>query len=87
MAEGNDRFAEELERLRRLRDELRVQIRLGRAEVRERWEKLEKDFARLEGKLEKIREESRGDLAEIREAAKLLVDEIREGYRHLRARL
>lgn len=87
MAEGHDRFAEELERLRRLRDELRVQVRLGRAEVRERWEKLEKDFGRLEGKLEKIREESRDDLAEIREAAKLLVDEIREGYRHLRARL
>ncbi len=87
MAERNDRFAEELERLRRLRDELRVQIRLGRAEVRERWEKLEKDFARLEAKLKRIREESKGDLAEIREAAKLLAQEIHEGYRHLRERL
>jgi predicted nucleic acid-binding Zn-ribbon protein len=87
MAEKHDRFADEIERLRRLRDELRVQMRLGRAEARERWEKLERDFAHLEAKLAQIREQSRGDLAEIREAAKLLADQIREGYRHLRARL
>lgn len=87
MAERHDRFAEEIERLRQLRDELRVQMRLGRAEARERWEKLERDFAHLEAKLKQIREQSKGDLAEIREAAKLLADQIREGYRHLRSRL
>lgn len=87
MPERHDRFAEEIERLRQLRDELRVQMRLGRAEARERWEKLERDFGHLEAKLKQIREESKGDLAEIREAAKLLADQIREGYRHLRSRL
>ena len=87
MAEGHDRFAEEIERLRQLRDELRVQMRLGRAEVRERWEKLEGDFAHLEARLKQIREQSKGDLAEIREAAKLLAEQLREGYRHLRSRL
>lgn len=77
----------ELERLRQLRDELRVQLHLGKAEAKERFERLEKTWQHLEARLKQIREESSEDLGEIREAAGLLLGEIRDGYRHLRTLL
>lgn len=87
MAEEKHGISEEVEGLRRLRDELRVRLHLGRAEARERFEKLEKTWQHLDARLKVIREESSEDLGEIREAAGLLLSEIRDGYRHLRSLL
>lgn len=80
-------MTEELSALRELRDEFRVQMELGRAEARERWERLEEDWQQLDGKLRLLRNESRGELEEIREAAQLLLQRIQEGYHHLRSLL
>ena len=87
MSDLAERISEELKALRELRDEFRVQMELGRAEARERWERLEEDWRHLDSKLKLMRNESRGELEEIGEAARLLVDQIREGYRHLRSLL
>lgn len=87
MAEETRETTEELEGLRRLRDELRVQLHLGKAEARDQFEKLEKTWQHLEARLKLIREESSEDLGQIREAAGLLMGEIRDGYRHLRSLL
>ena len=87
MAQETHRITEEVEGLQRLRDELRVQLHLGKAEARERFEKLEQTWQHLESRLKVIREESGEDLGQIREAAGLLVGEIRDGYRHLRSLL
>lgn len=87
MTKTAGRFGDEIESLSQLRDELRVQLHLGKAEARERFNKLEKSWQHLESRLQLIREESGQDLAEIREAADLLVVEIRDGYRHLRSLL
>jgi hypothetical protein len=87
MSDLTERFSEELKGLRELRDEYRVQMELGRAEARQRWERLEEDWHHLEAKLKLMRNESRGELEEISEAARLLVQQIRDGYRHLRSLL
>ncbi len=87
MGDLSERLTEELVALRELRDELRVQMELGRAEARERWERLEKDWQQLDGKLRLLRNESRDELEEIREAARLLLQRIQEGYHHLRSLL
>ena len=87
MAQEPHRITEDVEGLRQLRDELRVQLHLGKAEARERFEKVEKTWQHLEARLNLIREESSEDLSQIREAAGLLVSEIRDGYRHLRSLL
>ena len=87
MSDLTERLSEELAGLRELRDEYRVQMELGRAEVRQRWERLEEDWRHLEGKLKLMRNESIGELEEISEAARLLLEQIREGYRHLRSLL
>jgi hypothetical protein len=87
MNDLTEKLFEELEGLRELRDQFRVQMELGRAEARQRWERLEDDWRHLEGKLKLMRNESKGELEEISEAARLLIDQIREGYRHLRSLL
>jgi hypothetical protein len=84
MAEMPDWLEKEIEGLRRMRDEVKLQLHLGAADARRAFEHVEKRWQHLEGKLKLIREESRGDFAEIGEAAKLLAREIRDGYQHLK---
>ncbi len=84
MSKTSDALEERLDQLRTLRDELRVRAHLGKAEVKERWEKAERSWQHLEAKLELLRDESRESLAEVRSAAGLLVEEIRDAYRHIR---
>ena len=85
MSDLAEKLSEELDELRALRDEIRVQMHLGRAETRERFESLEKSWQQLEAKLKLLREESKQDLADIGRAARSLADEIRDGYRHIKS--
>jgi len=87
MSEGKGFLGEEMNNLRQLRDELRVQAGLGRAELREFWGDLERRWYQLEGRLKLAREGAREDSQNVREAARLLADELRESYEHLRKRL
>ena len=88
MAESNKSFlSDEIDKLRELRDELRVQADLGRAELRERWHELEKGWHQLEGRLKLARDGAREDSQNVREAARLLAAELRDSYEHLRKRL
>lgn len=80
-------LAEEMDGLRAVRDELRVQAELGRAELSDRWRELEKGWHQLEGRLKVVREGAREDAQNVREAARLLFDELRDSYEHLRSRL
>ena len=87
MSEAKGFLADELDRLRELRDELRVQAKLGQAELHERFEELERRWHQLEGRMKVVREGLREDGQDVREAARLLAGELREGYEHLRKRL
>jgi hypothetical protein len=87
MSDGDrdrDRVGDEVETLQTIRDELRLQVHLGRAEARERWQRLEKDWEHLEAKMKVLREGSQESLDDIGRAARGLVREIREGYHHIR---
>ena len=55
--------------------------------MQERWEKLEKDWSHVEGKLKVLREESKEELQDVAEAGRNLVQEIRKGYEHLKSLL
>ena len=87
MAESKTFLADEIDKLRELRDELRVQAELGRAELRDRWQELEKSWHQLEGRLKLARDGAREDSQNVREAARLLANELRESYERLRKRL
>lgn len=87
MTDMKEKVREEMDGLRQLRDELRVQMELGKAEARDRWDKLEDRWHHLEAKARQLREASRDDLEDVGQAARLLLDEIRAGYQHLRRML
>lgn len=79
-----DRLSDELDSLKRLRDELRVQLQLGKQEARDAWERTEKSWHSLEGRLNRVGRQSKESLEGVEEAAKLLMQEIREGYRRIK---
>lgn len=85
MSDLRDKLKEEMERLKTARDELKVQLHLGKAEIKEQWDKLEKAWEHAEAKLKVLRDESADSAEDIGSAAKLLVDQIKEGYQHLRS--
>lgn len=72
-----------LDRLRALRDELRVQAALAKAETRERWEGLEDRWDELEDRVERLAGASGEALEDVRDAAQKLVQEIGEGYERI----
>jgi hypothetical protein len=75
---------DEIDVLRQGRDELRVQMHLAAADARDVWDKVEKNWSHLEGRLKVIGEVGKESAEDVEEAAKSLIDEIKEGYKHLR---
>lgn len=80
-------LGDELEELRRVRDELRVKIHLGKAEAKELWEKTEHKLEEFEQKVKSVSSQVEEPLHDVGEAAKLLLDEIKDGYRRIRGAL
>lgn len=77
-------FEAELEQLQRVRDELRLQLHLGKAEATELWEKLEHRLAEAETRVKTLATRAEEPVQDVTDAARHLMDEIRGGYRKLR---
>jgi hypothetical protein len=80
MADKEPGFERDVDTLRALRDELRVQLNLAGKEARDLFESAEKSWTKLEGRLRVVERESRKE-------AKTLAGEIRAAYKRLRALL
>ena len=78
---------EDVEKLRQRRDELRVQLDLGKMDAKDVWHDVEKRWQHLEEKLRILASESKGASGNVAEAARLLIDEIREGFAKVASRL
>ncbi|HXX47583.1 MAG TPA: hypothetical protein VEN47_05115 [Myxococcota bacterium] len=87
MADEGERIRREVDALRTLRDELRVQLNLAGKEARDAYESAEKTWQKLEGKLRRLQHESGKELAEVGDAARAFAKEISESYKRLRALL
>jgi hypothetical protein len=74
----------ELDDLRRMRDELRVQAHLGRAEVRERWEALERSLEELDSKAKRASHAAEPALRQLEQDVRRLATDLRDGYRRIR---
>jgi CBS domain-containing protein len=81
------RLGEDLEALKRARDELRVRVHLGAAEAKDLWERMEKKWHEFEAKAKFVSKEAEEPLRDVGQAAKQLLGEIREGYRKIRQSL
>jgi hypothetical protein len=84
VTEKKDLLTEEVDALRRLRDELRVKLHLAAADARDHFEGLEKKWRHLEARMKLVAKESREAGVDVREAAKLLASELREGYQRVK---
>jgi CBS domain-containing protein len=87
VSDWKQRLEQELNELRRIRDELRVRVHLARQDAKDQWEKLEKRFGELESHGKRLAERTHEPLHELAEASRHLVDELRRGYRELRGKL
>jgi hypothetical protein len=76
-----------MHKLRQERDELRLQMRLGKAEFKDEWEALERKWEHLEGKMAGVKDEAREASHEVGAAFGILADELGEAYRRIRAKL
>jgi hypothetical protein len=79
MAKLHDRLQEESKKLQQRRDELRVQLDLGKKDAADAWHGVESRWEEFEGKLRVLADESKDAAEDVGKAAELLLDEIREG--------
>lgn len=74
----------ELDDLRRVRDELKVQAHLAKAEMRTAWEKLDDRFGELERHGKQIARSAEEPLQQLQTDVRQLARDLREGYRRIR---
>lgn len=84
MTDFKERVNEELEALRVLRDEVRVQLSLAGAEARDQWENLEKDWQHIEGKARVVGKEAKAVIGDVDDALELVFDQLRDGYTRIK---
>jgi hypothetical protein len=78
---------EELETLRRTRDELRLQLNLAGKEARDRFDAAEKHWADFETRARAVGRESKAAAGEVGEALRRLAHDVKQAYEHVRRAL
>jgi len=84
MSDLDDALSREVDQLKTLRDELRVQIHLGKKEAEQVWSSAEKSWEHLEDRLRQIKRQSEEPLEKVADATRQLVHEIGEAYRTIK---
>jgi hypothetical protein len=87
MADAMERITKAAEHLKQQRDELRVKLHLGKAEAKDEWARLEKQWEEVRPKLDAVREEAGKTAESVGTALSLALDELKNGYERLRNRL
>lgn len=76
-----------VQELARLRDELELQLHLGRAEAKAQWEQLEKKWTLMQSRLSVLRVAGKESMHDLRDALKQLLAELKDGYDRMREAL
>ena len=75
-----DDFDKAIDNLKTLRDEVKVQVHLAKAELKDEWESLEPKFEEMEQKLG-------GAAEETRQVVNVIADELTAAYKRIKERL
>jgi chromosome segregation ATPase len=73
--------------LRQQRDELRLQIHLGKAEVRDEWEDIERKWQHIESRLARATDEAKSSARNVGAALAQVAEEIAAAYQRIRQAL
>ena len=84
MSDLDDALSREVDQLKTLRDELRVQMHLAKKEAQQVWSAAEKNWEHLESRLHQIKCQSEEPLEKVADASRNLVHEIGEAYRTIK---
>ncbi|MFT5443363.1 MAG: chromosome segregation ATPase [Myxococcota bacterium] len=84
MIDIREKVENEFNTARQVRDELRLQVHLANAELREQWDKLEGGWQHLEGRLKVLGNESDDVAEEVGETLHVLAEQLSEGYRRIK---
>ena len=87
MATERKRLEELIESLKRQRDELAVQIHLGRAEAKEQWDKVTAKLDQLNRDYEPTRHAVEESTENVFAALRLVAGEVQEGFDRIRKSL
>ncbi len=85
MADILDELAQDIDKLRQTRDEVRVRLHLLGADARDEWERLEKKWSQIEAETKAVGQRSASSLRQIRDTAKTVAEELRNGYDYIRS--
>ena len=77
----------ELGHLAEVRDELRVQLSLAKAELSQEWDKLEGHWLHVQDEVKRLGEQTKPPAQQLGQAAHHLVDELKRGYERIRSQL
>jgi hypothetical protein len=84
MSDWTKTFEKEVDDLRRVRDELQVQMHLAGQEAKDGFQTLEKKWEHLEGRAKVVAQGAEGAMEDVGDAAKLLLEEFKNGYRRIK---
>lgn len=87
MADVKDQMTQALEHVKQQRDELQVKLHLAKADAKDEWVRLEKQWEEIRPKLEAARAEVGKTAESVGAALGLAIDELKKGYERLRSRL
>jgi ribosome-associated translation inhibitor RaiA len=87
MADAKEQMTKAVEYLKQQRDELQVQLHLAKADAKDEWARLEKQWDEIHPKLEAAREEAGKTAESVSAALGLAIDELKKGYERLKNRL
>ena len=82
-----DRVERQAEELRATRDEIKLQLHLGKMDARDQWDQIEKQWEHAEGKLKQLAEAANETTEDIAEATQMVLSEMKDGYKKLRSLL
>ncbi len=87
MADAKEKITKAAEHLKQQRDQLRVKLHLAKADAKDEWARLEKQWEEMRPKLDAAREEAGKTAESVGTALSLAMEELKRGYDRLRKRL
>jgi predicted P-loop ATPase len=84
---NNEKLENLWQELKTERDELRVQMHLAKAELRDEWEELEEQYAAAQKKFDDVKKGTGEMASEAKTAMSIIVDEISTAYQRVKLRL
>ena len=84
MSDREERLAEMVSSLKQIRDELKVQIHLGKAEAKDEWEKLEEKWQELKAHGETISGAVEESAKDVGSALEIVGGELTAGYERIK---